>query len=260
MGAAQQWQLILWCPFYPILRLRPCAACVEGWPLWWPKKRVKLQCKYWFRPISNHITCSFDLSPFKMDDKITQSRQISNHTASLPISSTDRRIEAFRVSVKDSGVYGGGQCKGQAPARTDSNLRCSDCPLGYDCDQILRDNAAAASASRRASCSSLNHQPPIIIVEPKNDDSVKCDCRNCQFFSGWCCMPCLLVIFVVILIFWLCWSSYHTEEKSQLPPNVNGTTNSTHSNHSNNTSSSPLPGKPSNGYFLEYIDTNWWFI
>lgn len=47
-------------------------------------------------------------------------------------------------------------------------------------------------------------QPPIhIIVEPVNDDSVRCDCRHCQFFSGWCCMPCSILIIVIIIIVWI---------------------------------------------------------
>lgn len=44
---------------------------------------------------------------------------------------------------------------------------------------------------------------PIIIVEPRNDDSMRCDCRNCQFFSGWCCMPCTLIIIIAIVVIWL---------------------------------------------------------
>lgn len=45
---------------------------------------------------------------------------------------------------------------------------------------------------------------PVIIVEPHGDDSsLRCNCRNCQFLSGWCCMPSVLFIVLVVVIFWL---------------------------------------------------------
>lgn len=47
-------------------------------------------------------------------------------------------------------------------------------------------------------------QPIRILLEPRNDDSVRCDCRNCQFFSGWCCMPCALLIIIVLIVFFAC--------------------------------------------------------
>lgn len=50
----------------------------------------------------------------------------------------------------------------------------------------------------------VHKQPSIIIVEPHNDESVRCNCRNCQFLSGWCCMPTILLLVLVLVIFWLC--------------------------------------------------------
>lgn len=44
--------------------------------------------------------------------------------------------------------------------------------------------------------------PVHIVVEPRNDESIQCYCRNCQFLSGWYCMPCAILIFIVLLIFW----------------------------------------------------------
>lgn len=45
---------------------------------------------------------------------------------------------------------------------------------------------------------------PIIVVEPHTDDSLRCNCRNCQFLSGWCCMPTVLMIVIVVVIIWFC--------------------------------------------------------
>lgn len=49
------------------------------------------------------------------------------------------------------------------------------------------------------------HPAPIrLFVEPRSDDSVRCDCRNCQFFSGWCCMPFALLIVILVFMVWIC--------------------------------------------------------
>lgn len=45
-------------------------------------------------------------------------------------------------------------------------------------------------------------QPIHIIVEPLNDESWRCDCRHCQFFSGWCCMPFALIVIIFVIILW----------------------------------------------------------
>ena len=55
----------------------------------------------------------------------------------------------------------------------------------------------------------LGHQttkqlPIQIIVEPRNDESLRCDCRQCQCFSGWCCMPCSIMIIIFIIVIWFC--------------------------------------------------------
>lgn len=62
---------------------------------------------------------------------------------------------------------------------------------------------------------------PIIIVEPRNDDSMRCDCRNCQFFSGWCCFPCLLFVLLGLLVTWLCLrDSWQSAGGSDEPPST----------------------------------------
>lgn len=64
-------------------------------------------------------------------------------------------------------------------------------------------------------------QQPIIIVEPHNDDSLRCNCRDCQFFSGWCCMPTILLLAVVVFIVWL-YSRSDTSGPSKPPTLVGG--------------------------------------
>lgn len=73
-----------------------------------------------------------------------------------------------------------------------------------DCDVY---NSQPLSHPNTCSCSSNNQstrQPPIIVVEPKHDESMQCDCTSCQFFSGWCCMPCMLFIIIALIIIWWC--------------------------------------------------------
>lgn len=73
--------------------------------------------------------------------------------------------------------------------------------------------------SRRNSCSSggggSSHQvrgydvPPsnlsrsFVVIESRNGDSLLCDCRNCQFFSGWCFLPLCVLIIVAIFVSYL---------------------------------------------------------
>lgn len=63
----------------------------------------------------------------------------------------------------------------------------------------------ASDAMKVAKTGSGLNQQPIIIVEPhqRDVDTTRCDCRGCQFFSGWCCTPCVLLIIMIIIITWL---------------------------------------------------------
>lgn len=69
--------------------------------------------------------------------------------------------------------------------------------------------------------------PILIAVEPRNDESVRCDCRNCQFFSGWCCMPCALLVIIMIIVV------YATMKGSPTDPDDDDLTSTTRSLFSN---------------------------
>lgn len=73
--------------------------------------------------------------------------------------------------------------------------------------------------------------PPIIIVEPRNDDSLQCDCRGCQFFSGWCCTPCVLLIIMIIVIVAIMAPGSHNSHRSEAPPATSTTTGDTSYNY-----------------------------
>lgn len=69
---------------------------------------------------------------------------------------------------------------------------------------------------------------PIIVVEPRNDDSVQCDCRGCQFFSGWCCTPCILFIIMIIVLVAILAPGSHNNRHSEAPAkNITVINNST---------------------------------
>lgn len=46
---------------------------------------------------------------------------------------------------------------------------------------------------------------PVIVVGPHqtSDESMRCDCRGCNFLSNWCCLPCILIMLLVFVIIWI---------------------------------------------------------
>lgn len=66
---------------------------------------------------------------------------------------------------------------------------------------------------RLSNAFSLHQQQPIIVVEPQTDDSLMCDCRYCQFLSGWCCMPSFLFLMIAAIIIWMCLRGPSTDEQ-----------------------------------------------
>lgn len=86
-----------------------------------------------------------------------------------------QQVAAYRVSMNEVGVYTVPQSRTQS---------------GFDCPPMRPDQRPQAN----------NNQQPIIIVEPHNDDSMQCDCRQCHFFSGWFCMPCAILMIILLVV------------------------------------------------------------
>lgn len=82
---------------------------------------------------------------------------------------------------------------------------------------IRRTTATGQSGLQPADFERHNHLPVAVLVEPRNDESVQCDCQNCQFFSGWCCMPCAIVIIIVLIIVWASTRMNHYHEHHPTP-------------------------------------------
>lgn len=77
--------------------------------------------------------------------------------------------------------------------------------------RVSVDECGIYAGQMRAPSPLITTKQPIIIVEPRNDDSMRCDCRHCQFFSGWCCMPCALLIILAVVFIWICWKQISSQ-------------------------------------------------
>lgn len=101
---------------------------------------------------------------------------------------------------------GGGKVGEQA--KTDSyQISMDECgTLVRPASKVLKCTCLHTTAGVCRCNLSRSNSQPVIVVEPINDESLRCDCRNCQFLSGWCCTP--LLCFVLLLVIMVSWFNF----------------------------------------------------
>lgn len=137
---------------------------------------------------------------------------------SRPESNIDDRSQSIDSQGSNNSANSNNSENGQhLPNVTSYNISLNDCDV-YNSNNhnqpqacsLAKACACNGNQSRQAQIQPQAAAPAVIVVEPKHDESLQCDCTSCQFFSGWCCMPCFLFVIIAIVIIWWCIANRET--------------------------------------------------
>lgn len=149
-------------------------------------------------------------SPDRKQVEIRKESSVTSSKSGTPDSKQESNIEGESESIKScesiDNLTSSSDAK-QVPSGTVAsyNISLNDCDV-YN-SQPIAQPAIGCSCINNNQASSSRQPPAVIVVEPKHDESMQCDCTKCQFFSGWCCMPCLLFTIIAVIIIWWCASN-----------------------------------------------------
>lgn len=160
---------------------------------------------------------------------LTRSSQLSltDRSRMTSLASAKTPGGEVRIPVDECGLY--------ATPRTPKRLLCERCRASHcqGCAIVasLRRSIGLPSTPKStvggkqqqqqacnsmATTASTNATRAVIMVDPRNDESMYCNCSNCQFLSGWCCLPTLLFVMLLLFLLWL------LVLRHQQPPNYYG--------------------------------------